>query len=165
MSSSASSPQPRLDAVPWAREPRGAVVVGLDGSPTSWDAFWWAVGQARRVGHRIVAVFVSSPPNIYRGLSAVTGAIIDEGALHDAGEQDAAPIRQAALGYARELGLDLCFIHARGDAATELLTVAKKTLADLIVVGRSSKTAHQLVGSIGRRLIGNRHSPIVVVVP
>ena len=35
------------------------VAIGLDGSDTSWDAFWWACGEARRLGGRAVAVFVS----------------------------------------------------------------------------------------------------------
>ena len=34
------------------------VVVGIDGSDTSWDAFCWACGETRRLGGRTVAVFV-----------------------------------------------------------------------------------------------------------
>ena len=34
------------------------IVVGLDGSPSSWNAFCWAAGEARRVNSRIVAVHV-----------------------------------------------------------------------------------------------------------
>src|SRR5260370_25030794 len=35
------------------------IVVGLDGSPASWDAFSWAAGEAGRSGGRLVAVFVT----------------------------------------------------------------------------------------------------------
>ena len=28
------------------------VVAGLDGSKTSWDAFWWACGEAQRLDGR-----------------------------------------------------------------------------------------------------------------
>ena len=36
-----------------------AIVVGLDGSPTSWDAFSWAAGEAVRANGRLVAVYVT----------------------------------------------------------------------------------------------------------
>ena len=36
------------------------IVVGLDGSPTSWDAFSWAAGQAARANGRLIAVYVAS---------------------------------------------------------------------------------------------------------
>jgi Universal stress protein family len=36
------------------------VLVGMDGSETSWHALSWACGEARRLRGRAVAVFVSS---------------------------------------------------------------------------------------------------------
>lgn len=35
------------------------IVVGLDGSDSAWNAYWWSWGEAKRLGGRIVAVFVS----------------------------------------------------------------------------------------------------------
>jgi hypothetical protein len=35
------------------------IVTGFDGSGPSWDALWWACGEARRLGGRAIAVFVS----------------------------------------------------------------------------------------------------------
>src|SRR3954447_15490161 len=35
-----------------------AIVVGLDGSPSSWDAFSWAAGEALRINGKVVAVYV-----------------------------------------------------------------------------------------------------------
>src|SRR5690349_13563912 len=35
-----------------------AIVVGLDGSGTSWDAFAWAAGEALRTAGHLVAVYV-----------------------------------------------------------------------------------------------------------
>jgi hypothetical protein len=37
--------------------------------------------------------------------------------------------------------------------------------ADVIAVGRSTKIRHRLAGSIGRRLLAKRGTPIIVVVP
>jgi len=38
-------------------------------------------------------------------------------------------------------------------------------LADLVVVGRSAKMRHHRAGSLGRRLVGRKDAPVVVVVP
>jgi hypothetical protein len=40
-----------------ATEP--VIVVGLDGSPTSWDAFTWAAVEATRTHGRLIAVYVA----------------------------------------------------------------------------------------------------------
>jgi hypothetical protein len=37
--------------------------------------------------------------------------------------------------------------------------------ADVIAVGRSTQVRHRLAGSIGRRLLAKRGTPIIVVVP
>jgi nucleotide-binding universal stress UspA family protein len=66
--------------------------------------------------------------------------------------------------YARDHGVDLAFVHTHGDAVTELLRVADSDHADLIVVGRSTKARHHFVGSLGRRLVGRRNAPVIVVV-
>jgi hypothetical protein len=44
-----------------AAEPIGrpVLVVGVDGSDPSWDAFAWAAGEARRCRGRVIAVFVT----------------------------------------------------------------------------------------------------------
>ena len=116
------------------------VVIGTDGSPTSWDAFSWGCGEARRMGGRVVAVFAGA---------------------------DEAPEGQAIAEEAESIshGLDLIFIHAPGDPATELLQVADAVHADLLVVGKSTKVRHRLAGSMGQRLIARRPVPVVVVVP
>ena len=143
------------------------VVAGLDGSETSWAAFWWACGEARRLDGRLVAVFVSSCTDACMAAMASTAAGVAAG--------DYAAVEQAAAAEARSLraevqargsdGLDVAFVHARGDPARELLRVAGEVGADLIVVGRSMKARHQIAGSLGRCLIGRHRSPIVVVVP
>lgn len=115
------------------------VVIGSDGSPTSWDAFCWGCGEARRLGGRAVAVFTAPDPT----------------------EQLRAEILQQTV----DQGIDLTFIHAHGDPATELLRVAEAVRADMIVVGKSTKARHRLVGSIGARLIAKRPAPVVVIVP
>ena len=130
----------RQDAVPGSG-PSGVatVVIGTDGSPTSWDAFSWGCGEARRMGGRVVAVF--------------------------AGPEEDKRLVEDMLRESAGQGIDLIFIHAPGDPATELLRVAKAVHADLIVVGKSTTIRHRYVGSMGQRLIARRPAPVVVVVP
>jgi nucleotide-binding universal stress UspA family protein len=67
--------------------------------------------------------------------------------------------------YGHDHGVDVAFVHAEGDPAQELLRIANAGQADLLVVGRSTKARHHIAGSLGRRLVGRRGAPIVVVVP
>ena len=143
------------------------VVAGLDGSKTSWDAFWWACGEAQRLDGRLVAVFVSSCADACMAVMASTAAGVaasDYAAVERAAAAEARSLRAEVQGHGSD-GLDVAFVHARGDPATELLRVAGEVGADMIVVGRSIKARHQIAGSLGRCLIGKRRSPIVVVVP
>lgn len=142
------------------------VVVGIDGSDTSWDAFWWATGQARRMDGRIVAAFVSPTADINMAvMSAFPAAAFDyAGAEHLATDQ-AEQLRRQVEKFAGEHGILLSFVHAYGDPMAELTRIAEECRADIIVVGKSTKARHHVAGSIGRRLIGHRTAPVVVVVP
>jgi nucleotide-binding universal stress UspA family protein len=143
------------------------VVVGLDGSETSWDAFWWACGEARRLDGRLVAVFVSSSTEASMAAMASAAAGVaagDYAVMEQAAAAQASRLRAEAQGYSDD-ALEVAFVHARGDAGRELLRVAEEAGADLIVVGRSVKPWHQVAGSLGRYLIVRHRSPVVVVVP
>jgi nucleotide-binding universal stress UspA family protein len=143
------------------------LVIGIDGSTTSWDAFWWACGEARRTSGRAIAVFVT--PVGGSGLAAASARCspfaIDCAAFDEVASAEADQLRNQAFGYAADRDVDLKFVHLRGDIAKELLRVAEADHADLIVVGKSTKARHHLAGSLGRRLIRRRHAPVVVVVP
>jgi nucleotide-binding universal stress UspA family protein len=148
--------------------PSGAVVVvGIDGSCTSWDALYWACGETRRLGGRTVAVFVgptSSAPSATAAASFV-GAAGVYGAMQQTIAEQAQELGDEVRDYARHHGIDLAFVLTHGETARELLRVADSDHADLIVVGRSTKTRHHLAGSLGRRLVGRRDAPVIVVVP
>jgi len=144
-----------------------AVVVGLDGSQTSWDAFWWACGEARRLGGRTVAVYVS--PGGDAALAALASAVGVTVCDYAAVEACAAGQASSLAGQLRRSlgddGPEVTFVHASGDPARELLRVAEVVHADMIVVGRSTKARHHVAGSLGRYLIARRGAPVVVVVP
>ena len=134
------------------------IVVGLDGSPASWDAFCWAAGQATRGRGSLIAVYATS---------AVTPVPVpgDFGYAEQAAQEVAAELKAEAGHRASEVGVQLTFVRELGDPVHALLSVAHLAQADLVVVGRSAKMLHHLAGSAGRRLASRRDAPVVVVVP
>lgn len=142
------------------------VLVGIDGSQTSWCALSWACGEARRLRGRAVAVFVSSSAGGGFPAAAFIGQAPFDCGWHDsAATERADALRRELECYAADLGVDLTFLHTDGDAASELLRLATALHADQIVVGRSTKARRHLAASLGCRLVGKREAPVVVVVP
>jgi nucleotide-binding universal stress UspA family protein len=142
------------------------VVVGIDGSDTSWDAFCWACGETTRSGGRTVAVFVGPPSGVASATAAsFGGAVVAYGVIQQTMNAQAEELSDQVRAYGRDYGVDVGFVYTRGDTAKELLRVANADHADLLVVGRSTKARHRLAGSLGRRLVGRGGAPIIVVVP
>jgi nucleotide-binding universal stress UspA family protein len=137
------------------------IVVGMDGSPASWDAFSWAAGEAVRAGASLIAVYVTP---VVESVAAV-GAYFDYAAAEQARQEIAAELAGEATQRARELGVPLRFVRELGDAAHVLTSVARSAGADLVVVGKSAKMWHHVAGSLGRRLVCHHDAPVVVVVP
>jgi hypothetical protein len=158
---------PYVDPRPSPTAAAAAVVlVGIDGSETSWGALSWACGEARRLRGRAVAVFVSSSVGSGIPASSYVGAApVDCGWNDSAATGRADALRRELEHYAVEHDVALTFVHTDGDAASELLRLATALRADQIVVGRSMKARHHLAGSLGCRLVGKRKAPVVVVVP
>jgi nucleotide-binding universal stress UspA family protein len=147
------------------RDRAAVLVVGVDGSETSWNAFSWACGEARRLQGRLVVVFVTPETPAVAAACTVPGSAAGaDRAIQDAAAEQAARLRADARA-SRGRDLDHTFIHARGDAATELLRIAHAAHAGQIIVGRSTKLRHRLTGAVGRKLIAKRAAPVVVIVP
>jgi nucleotide-binding universal stress UspA family protein len=142
---------------------RQVIVVGVDGSAPSWDAFAWAAGEARRVNGRVIAVYVTPliQPEEALGFTAPLGY----GAAADARDQVADELRGEVSRRAAELDVEVVFVRESGDAVHVLTEVARAEHADLMAVGRSAKVLHRLAGSVSRRLVLNRDGPVLVVVP
>lgn len=78
------SPQHRDHLLDGSHNPvKARVVVGIDGSDTSWDAFCWACGETNRLGGSTVAVFVGPTPGAASATAAAsfTGAAVPYGAI------------------------------------------------------------------------------------
>jgi nucleotide-binding universal stress UspA family protein len=137
------------------------IVVGVDGSPSSWDAFSWAAGQAAGSHGRLIAVYVTPPT----AAGAAVGAPIDFAAVEQTRQEVAAQLNDEAQQRAHDLGVPIRFVRQTGGTAHTLTDVAHSAHADLIVVGRSAKMLHHFAGSLGRRLISRHDTPVTVVVP
>jgi nucleotide-binding universal stress UspA family protein len=137
------------------------IVVGLDGSPTSWDAFCWAAGQAARGNGRLIAVYVTSVALPF----VSNGEAFDYDAFEQECRETAGQLADEAAQWAREMGVPLSFVRESGDVIRALTSVARSAGADLVVVGRSAKILHHLAGSAARRLVSRRDAPVRVVVP
>jgi nucleotide-binding universal stress UspA family protein len=142
---------------------RPVLVVGVDGSAPSWDAFAWAAGEARRGNGRMVAVFVTSLIEAEEALGST--APLGYAAATEARDLMAKELAGEVARRADALGVEVSFVRGVGDSVHVLTDVARSKHADLVVVGRSEKMLHRLAGSVSRRLVLNRDSPVLVVVP
>ena len=109
---------------------RPLLVVGVDGSAPSWDAFAWAAGEALRGNGRIVAVFATSliEPEEALGSTAPLGYA----AAVDARDQMAEELAAELARRADLLGVEVSFIRRMGDAVHVLTEVAHSERADLV---------------------------------
>lgn len=137
------------------------IVVGVDGSPTSWDAFCWAAGAVGRSNGQLIVVYAMP----FTDPAAVYGAPYDYAGAENIREQVAAEIKDEAERRARDLGISISFVSDYGDATRSLTDVARSVHATVIVVGRSAKMWHHLTGSLSHRLTCRKDAPVVVVVP
>src|SRR3981081_4290259 len=92
------------------------IVVGLDGSSTSWDAFSWAVGEAIRSNGSLVAVYVT--PEVEP--VAAFGVPLSYAAVEQARDEVAGELKDEAEHRARDFGVHLRFVRGRGDTAPAL---------------------------------------------
>jgi nucleotide-binding universal stress UspA family protein len=155
------SAAPQRDNDSRANNASRVIVVGLDGSPTSWDAFAWAAGVAARGNCRLVAVHVQPLGEP----AAAFGVPFDCSGIETARQEIAKELQGEAERMATELGVRVSFVVERGHVTRAFTNVAKELHADLVVVGRSAKPLHHLAGSLSHRLTCRDDAPVVVVVP
>jgi nucleotide-binding universal stress UspA family protein len=138
-----------------------AIVVGIDGSTTSLRAGAYAAGLARRQRARLVAVYVGSVSAMW--IAEPSAAALLRAARSEEFEQTAADLRQEAENAAREHGISITFVAARGDSFAEVRRIARENRADAIVVGASTKAGHRIMGSLAARHVRDSKWPVTVV--
>jgi nucleotide-binding universal stress UspA family protein len=135
------------------------IVVGLDGSRTSWRAASYANGLARRQRSRVTVVYVVSPGALATMTADATGAML----ITEVREEVGADLRAEVERLASERGIDTEFLVTRGDPFTELRRVAQEVRADALVVGASERAGHRFIGSLAGRLVKAAPWPVTVV--
>ena len=132
------------------------IVVGLDGSPASWRAFYLATGVAQRENaflHVCFVFHVPAPASIapLPAPSPVPGL-----------DEEGGQLERQAVAELRGAGVESAFTRLNGDIALELEGLAERCRADLVIVGRSRHPALRL-GGVPRRLLAMGHRPVLVV--
>jgi nucleotide-binding universal stress UspA family protein len=133
------------------------IVVGIDGSETSYRAFAMAVGLAAREHGCVHACFVDHVPAI----AAVGGLALAPvpAPVDPEGDGQLARFVAAELGRAR---VDGDFTWQSGEIAIGLERLATTCVADVIVVGRSAHP-HLHLGGVPRQLLSRGRWPVLVV--
>src|SRR5260370_10566933 len=123
-----------------------AILVGMDGSPTSLRAGAYAAGLARRQHARLVAVFVGPLASLSTA-APMSGAAVAV-AQGEAFDETSEELRRLVEEGARDRGIFATFVARRGDPFSELPRVADEIRADAVVVGASAQAGHRFIGSL-----------------
>ena len=137
------------------------VVIGVDGSDSSWHAAAYAVGLARRQEALLVVVHV-----LPQHTSAMLGGVAWMLNGTDTSEADRLR-RRVATGLvcsteARSLRWEFHTVRG-GDVVAGLTRVADALRADTVVLGASRRLRHRIFGSAGVRMVRVGRWPVVVV--
>ncbi len=139
------------------------IVVGLDGSPGSARALEWAIAMAQAIQSEIVAVhvfqLVPQVPAIY-GLAPIPFSNGWQDELRTLFKQEwCAPLRKAGLRFRT--------VFQEGSPAPELIDVARREDAGLIVTGTRGFGGFKelMLGSVSHQLVMHADVPVVVIPP
>jgi len=140
----------------------GAIVVGVDGTPTSLRALAYAAGLARRQHAELIAVYVRSPLRTPVALSGWVDAGI-VAAEAQAQREAEAEVWAQITDDASTWGTGARVVVRSGNPLHELRKVAEQSGADTIIVGASAGLSHRLFGSLGHRLLRRKPCPVTIV--
>jgi nucleotide-binding universal stress UspA family protein len=132
------------------------MLVGFDGSETSWRALYYALGLARRQQSEIVVVHAERSGTTPVSLT-VTMLVEGPGVWTEQLRQD---VLRVAAQHPR---VCLSFVVEIGDPVRILQEQATKRKADAVVLGASRRSGHRLAGSIALRAVRTLTTPVTVV--
>jgi nucleotide-binding universal stress UspA family protein len=129
------------------------IVVGIDGSASSVDAFRWAVRQAQVTGSAVEAVMAWQYP----------GALIPGGAEDFGAESRRALDRAIEGAFSRAPAIQVIRVVEEG--APALALVERSRDAALLVVGSRGHGAFvgMLIGSVSQYCVTHAHCAVVVL--
>jgi nucleotide-binding universal stress UspA family protein len=136
------------------------IVIGTDGSATAGSAVRHAVELARMSGgtlHIVAACKLPSTALVGGEAGAILGGPADAAWEEDARAQVDGVLKEAGQA-AKEAGIEVETHPVLGDPADALITVARETGADLIVVGsRGMSGLGRVLGSVPNKV--SHHAP------
>ncbi|MFF7125601.1 universal stress protein [Streptomyces sp. NPDC016566] len=138
-----------------ATEPK--VVVGVDGSPSSYEAVRWAVRYAGLVGGTVDAVAVWELPGLYGWSAPAVDMDVDEDETRQKMRQELTEV----LGADAAEAVRTHVVH--GNPADVLLRAAED--AEVLVVGSRGRGgfARALLGSVSQHVSQHASCPVVIV--
>jgi nucleotide-binding universal stress UspA family protein len=139
----------------------GAIIVGVDGTPTSLRAAAYAAGLARRQHTKLIAVYARTSPTTLLTLADHSGLATN--AVLQTQDELETQLRAELDRQSSIWGVDARLVVRRGDPFTLLTEVAKETRAEAVVVGSSAGVGHRITGSLAIRLVKYGRWPVTVV--
>jgi nucleotide-binding universal stress UspA family protein len=145
----------------WRLAPR-RILVGIDGTPSSANALSWARGIAQVYRSDVTLVVVLPPAPMYADYARWTGATGSKKSFQDADEQKARRLLEQArarLGVETTAGL-----VARGAPAHEIVKAARRTGADMIILGSHGhgRAARIMLGSVAEGVKNRATVPVLI---
>lgn len=136
---------------------RPKVVVGVDGSPSSYEALRWAVRYAGLVGGTVDAVAVWELPGLYGWSAPAVDMDVDEDETRQRMRKELTDV----LGPDRADSVRTHVVH--GNPADVLLRAAED--ATVLVVGSRGRGgfARALLGSVSQHVSQHASCPVVIV--
>jgi nucleotide-binding universal stress UspA family protein len=135
------------------------IVVGIDGSDASKEAFRWALEEARLRRSRLQAVYAWLPPQIV-GRGYIPLELIDPDVLRQLAQER---LDGFVDEVAQSSDLEIESVAVEGPAAKVLVEAAQK--AELLVVGSRGHGgfAGLLLGSVSQQCAQHALCPVVIV--
>ncbi|HEX8635930.1 MAG TPA: universal stress protein [Pyrinomonadaceae bacterium] len=143
-----------------------SILLPTDFSQCADAALPYAADLARQMQARLVCLHVvetMTPPVGYAAVAEPMPAVDLEGRL-----EESATHELPKLGAREEcVGLDVQEVVAHGDAAGEIVRVARERDIDLIVISSHGRTGfgRMLFGSTAESVVRHAHCPVLVVKP
>jgi len=143
-----------------------SILLPTDFSECARHAVPFAAQLARLVGARVLCLHVVEPVVPAVGWTPIAEPL----PVADVGEQleDSAARELPRFARCKEFeGLDVEDVITRGDAAAEIVRVARERGADLIVISSHGRTGlgRILFGSTAESVVRHAHCPVLVVKP
>jgi nucleotide-binding universal stress UspA family protein len=140
------------------------IVVGTDGSPTATEAVRHAIELAKMAGGQlgIVAAFEPVPQSRQR---EEQGQVPGDVQYAVGPREDVNVTLEAAIGMAKQEGVEATPYPREGDPADAILDVAEEINADLVVVGNKGMTGAKrfLLGSVPNKVSHHAPSGVYIV--